>query len=379
MNRKLGLTGVSILFVLATLAACGGGGDSGGSGGSSAEAQPSDNVPHFAYVTNFDDNNVSAYSINAKTGVLTSIGAAVTTGTSPESIAVDPSGKFAYVANNSNFVSGSPLGSVSVYTIDAKTGVLTSMGAAVAAGTGARSITVTPSGKFAYVAGSFNVSAYAIDPATGALSEVVGSPFAAGTNPSSVTVDPSGKFAYVSNQASNDVSAYTINPATGALTSIGARVAAGIAYDVTADPSGKFAYVANGNSDTVSAYTINATGALSEVPGSPFPAGALPTSITVDLSGQFAYVANFSSNDVSVYTINPATGALTSIAAVAAGTGPASVTVDRSGKFAYVANSGSNNVSVYIINATTGALTSVGAAVATGSRPISVTTTGTIQ
>ena len=53
MTRKLGLTGVSILIVFATLAACGGGGGGGGSA-----ARPSG----FAYVANFTSNNVSAYT-----------------------------------------------------------------------------------------------------------------------------------------------------------------------------------------------------------------------------------------------------------------------------------------------------------------------------
>lgn len=48
----------------------------------------------------------------------------------------------------------------------------------------------------------------------------------AGLDPESVTVDPSGKFAYVAN-VGGDVSAYTINATTGALTSIGPAVAAG--------------------------------------------------------------------------------------------------------------------------------------------------------
>jgi hypothetical protein len=38
----------------------------------------------------------------------------------------------------------------------------------------------------------------------------------------------------------------------------------------------------------------------------------------------------------------------------------------------------SNNISVYRIDASTGALTSIGAAVATGTYPVAVTTTGTI-
>jgi len=64
---------------------------------------------------------------------------------------------------------------------------------------------------------------------------------------------------------------------------------------------------------------------------------------------------------------------------VAAGTTPYSVTVDPSGKFAYAANRISNDVSAYTIDATTGVLTSTGAAVAAGTNPHSVTTTGSWQ
>ena len=53
---------------------------------------------------------------------------------------------------------------------------------------------------------SNNVSAYTINAGTGALTPVAGSPFAAGTNPVSVTVAPSGAFAYVANEGSNNVS-----------------------------------------------------------------------------------------------------------------------------------------------------------------------------
>ena len=77
-----------------------------------------------------------------------------------------------------------------------------------------------------------------------------------------------------------------------------------------------FVYVANSGSNNVSAYTIDgATGALTAVPGSPFPADAGPFSVTVDPTGQFLYVANLnpSSNNVSAYTIDGATGALTTV------------------------------------------------------------------
>src|SRR5206468_1456463 len=86
------------------------------------------------------------------------------------------------------------------------------------------SVAVDPTGKFAYVTnsgthGDNTVSGYTINATTGALTPIPGSPFAAGLNPLFVVVDPTGKFAYVTNFSDNTVSGYTID-ATGALTPI---------------------------------------------------------------------------------------------------------------------------------------------------------------
>jgi 6-phosphogluconolactonase (cycloisomerase 2 family) len=60
------------------------------------------------------------YTINAGSGALTSKGT-IPAGLSPISIAIDPSGKFAYVANFDSH-------NVSMYRIDAATGALTLIG-----------------------------------------------------------------------------------------------------------------------------------------------------------------------------------------------------------------------------------------------------------
>jgi DNA-binding beta-propeller fold protein YncE len=52
------------------------------------------------------------------------------------------------------------------------------------------------------------------------LTPIPGSPFAAGLSPITVTVDPSGQFAYVTNRDSNNISGYTISVSSGALTPI---------------------------------------------------------------------------------------------------------------------------------------------------------------
>lgn len=183
--------------------------------------------PQFAYVANSHSGTISVYTINQTTGALTS-GFAVAAGTYPRSIAVDPSRKFAYVANEG---SGGGYGTISVYTIDQTTGALTP-GTALTIYSGPdtiqapQSIVVHPSGKFAYTANGNlgTVTAYSINQTTGDLTP--GTAVAAGAAPYSVAVSPSGKFAYATNSGSNNISVYIIEQTTGALTE-GTTVSAG--------------------------------------------------------------------------------------------------------------------------------------------------------
>jgi 6-phosphogluconolactonase len=322
----------------------------------------------------------------------------VTTGAvSPQSIAVDPAGKFAYVASGG--CSNGTGGYVSMYTINPTTGALTSVGPPVPTNDEyTASVTVGPSGKFAYVASGGDVwdidygsiLTYSINPTTGALTSTTGGINTTGLNGTpeffnSVALDPSGKFAYAADGgacpecggsfgASSSVSMYTINSTTGAMTSTGTIAAGEIPGSVAVDPAGKFAYVANSSSNDVSMYSINATtGALASI--GTIATGGVPVSVAVDPAGEFAYVANWTGyqivGSVSMYTINATTGALTSIGTIAAGTSPLSLVVDPSGKFVYVANSSSNDVSMYTIDGTTGALTSIGT-IATEQSPSSI-------
>lgn len=171
------------------------------------------------------------------------------------------------------------------------------------------------------------INAYTIDPVSGALTAIAGSPFPGGPEPSSVTVDPSGQFAYVANQTTKTTAEFTIDPLTGALTSIGfTSPITGASRGVVADPSGRFAYVTDAFNNNVAAYSIDSTsGVLTAIPGSPFPTGTAPFSVAVDISGKFVYVTNQLSGDVSTYTLNLTTGALTSTGTVASGTAPMSV------------------------------------------------------
>ncbi len=311
--------------------------------------------PQYLYVANVHGNDVAAYRIDASTGALTSIGS-FPTGSLPVSIALDPAGNFAYVANDG--------GGVSAYRIDAATGALAPVaGSPFAAGSYPMSVTINPTGTFAYVAnnGDGTVSVYRIDPTTGALAQIPGSPFAAGPAPYAVTINPAGTFAYVANDV-NTVSVCSIDAASGALTLVG-TIASGIGpvESVAVTPGGTFAYAVGGGSSAVSAFTIDATtGLLTAITGSPFAAATSPNAVTVNPAGTFAYVANGASNDISAYSIDAPTGVLVPVGTFAAGSDPSEIAINPAGTFAYVPNRNGNDISVYSIDAPTGVLVPVG-------------------
>lgn len=130
----------------------------------------------------------------------------------------------------------------------------------------------------------------------------------------------------MANSISHNVSAFTVNPSTGALTAVsGSPFAAGSnPLSVTVDPTGRFAYVGDAVNGHVYAFSINSTGALTAVSGSPFAAGMPGTqlsSVTVDPSGNFAYVTDFFYGFIDAFAINAGTGALTAVGSFATGGG----------------------------------------------------------
>jgi len=231
-------------------------------------------------------------------------------------------------------------------------------------------------GRFGYVAnaGSSSVSGFALDATTGALQPMPGSPFAISGGASSLTVDPLREFVFVPNVG---VTAFTIDAASGKLV----KAPGGISVlqnapggALTIDPSGRFAYAARDggfqgpccpqlpNAGSFSAYSIDrSSGALTELPDSPYAAGIGP-SVTIDPLGRFLYVANAGSihlgpgsGGVVVYPIDAASGApVGSGVSLDAGYAP-SVTFEPSGRFAYLGG----GTQPYRIDGVTGALTPV--------------------
>ena len=287
--------------------------------------------PHgrFAFVVTEDaGGNVLPYTIENTGGLSagTAADASNVSGT-PRSGTVDPSGRFLLV---SDWI----VDSIYVYSINQSSGVLTAVsGSPFASGftsfsSDSTSVVVDPTGRFVYVCEFDNhVSGFTINRFTGALTAMSGSPYTVGTNAASLAVDPTGKFLFVVDAGGNQVFRYAINPGTG-VPGASASVAVGTAPKFVApDPFGRFVYVTNYTSGSVSAFTFNAfSGALNAITGSPFSAGTNAYSATVDPSGSFLFVENAGASDVMEFAV-ASNGALTAASGspITVGTAPRSV------------------------------------------------------
>ena len=176
----------------------------------------------FAYFSYPALNSVSAYALNRGQGTLTAIaGSPFSAGNLPADLLVEPCGDFLYAINTFS-------NDVSAYAIDREAGSLAPVpGSPFPAQRQPLGIAIDPLGHFVFVANadSNSVSVYTIDRSTGSLAEVSGSPFASGLNPVAVGVDPSDRFVYVANTAVlpgnvSTVSGFTLDPTTGALTPV---------------------------------------------------------------------------------------------------------------------------------------------------------------
>jgi 6-phosphogluconolactonase (cycloisomerase 2 family) len=312
------------------------------------------------------------------TGVLATI-ATQSLGAQPTDVAIHPIGNMAFVAG----ANGASPGSVSSVRIDGASGQLVGGGEAPASVHPTAAV-IDPGGKFVYVTGhdSNDISEYAIDPSTGALSLVdnlltrVGpSSLAIVAGPHAQTWTP--RFVHVANAGSNDVSAFRVDPASGALTSAGPAVAAGTApASLAIDPRQRFVYVANQQSSDIGLYQLSpSTGALFEVLPRTSTIG-FPTHVAVDPSGRFLYCTCIAALDpnagwLTTFTVQPTLGTLTVLDTQALASRPAWVTIDPTGQYLYVANAGNGQpgtgaVAAYRLSVATGIPLSVGTNAAPG-------------
>ena len=208
-------------------------------------------------------------------------------GRNAHSIRVDESNKFAFVPT---------LGSDQMFqfTFDAKSGRLASNTPAIylmKAGTGPRHFVTSADNKFVYVLSELlaTVTTFSLDPKTGLLTEVStatglppdsklgpgaprGAVGVAGAPPRNTDNDiwaadihmtPNGKFLYITERTSHTLAGFSVDGASGKLTYLGSTPTERQPRGFAIDPKGRFLVASGEKSDTVSVYAIDqASGAL---------------------------------------------------------------------------------------------------------------------
>jgi len=343
-------------------------------------------APQYLYVTNFSSNNVSGYSINATNGALTAVpGSPFAAGNEPISEAVNGGSGFAYVTNLEDET-------ISEYSVESN-GALSSLGTPFSLGWYPGLLSIY--GDWLYVAQQ------SVSPAKGRAEQFTieddgalqtENSEGAGGDPIAVAVIPSGQLVYVGNYNDGTVSGYSLNNSNGNINCCGVSgspfAAASGVYAIATDPTGSFLYAVCQGDSYVWNYSIgngtNGTqlGSLTQISGSRYQASGGSESIAVDPLDRFAYVGG-GNKQLYAFSIAPSSsgiaGALVPISGSPFAYNADYVAVDVTGNFLFAVNSSANTVTVYAINQTTGAPTPTGFSYATGSSPISITTTWTMR
>ncbi len=225
------------------------------------------------------------------------------------------------------------------------------------------------------------VSAYRIDPATGALT-FVNQKASHGTDPCHLAVDATGRNLLVANYSSGSVAVLPID-GEGALKDASCviqhegssvnpnRQAGPHSHGVTITPDNRFVLVPELGLDKVMIYALDTNlGRLTLNPAQPFVSaapGAGPRQVVFHPNGRFAYVINELDSTMCVYAYDAAKGGLTALQSLSTlpegYTGDnscAEVQVAPSGRFLYGSNRGHDSIVIYAIDAAKGTLTLVG-------------------
>jgi 6-phosphogluconolactonase (cycloisomerase 2 family) len=261
-----------------------------------------------AYASNSGDDTISAYKVGPR-GVLTSLpegaGTVGSGGETPLGTVVSPNGRMLYVAHV--FEDDPNGGTIAIFTVGSD-GELKPVGSpAPTTVPHPRGLAITPDGRFLY-AGHGDpgpgrdtsvgaITAYAIN-GDGTLTPI-GSPIRAGRFCGDSAITPDGHRLYVVCQDFNQIFGFAIG-SNGGLTPLARSpytVTAEFPEATTPSPDGRFVFAASPGRTTdgaVSAFSVGADGALTQVPGSPYPGGFGPVGIATLPNGRFVY----SSTDV---------------------------------------------------------------------------------
>ena len=247
------------------------------------------------------------------------------------------------------------------FSLDPTTGALAELPGSPYAAPGNR-VLGHPSGRFLYVSdeNTAKVAAYALH-ADGSLSPV-GTALATGGQPEAPAISPDGRYLYLGCVSGGGTGVYAIDPATGGLTAAPLLAWGNYNHGVAFHPSGGYVYVSRNNANDVTRFAYDAGTGVASDPRTLAAAGGYHAAI--DPQGRFLYVSDWDKggNRVSSYSLSPTDGTLTRVGDfLTGGATPAGVAVTADGRHLYVVNYGSGTLSGFSVGggADAGALTPV--------------------
>jgi 6-phosphogluconolactonase len=285
---------------------------------------------HLYAVNEIDDyqgkksGSLSSFSLEGESGKLKAINVVASGGSGPCNIATDFTGKSVFAANYDS-------GSAASYQIKHNAGLSKAVshfqyeghGADPKRQTGphAHCTTVSPDNRYVLVndLGLDRISVYHLDPHTAKLT-ANDPPFyeaMPGSGPRSFTFHPSGKWAYSLNEIASTVDALAWDAARGTLTRLqnistlaedfkGMSTAATVAID----GEGRYLYASNRGEDSIAVFAISdRDGTLKLVQSVPC-GGKAPRHFALDPGNQWVVVANQDSASMVVFARNARTGHL---------------------------------------------------------------------
>ncbi|WP_310394981.1 lactonase family protein [Hymenobacter sp.] len=214
---------------------------------------------------------------------------------------------------------------------------------------------------------------YRLSPATGALTRV--SAQRGGANPTYLAMPAGRRFLYAVSEtqtfrgaAGGGVSAFAVDPRTGALTALNQQPSAGASpCYVSLDRTGKAALVANYSAGNVSLLPVAADGQLAapsataqHTGSGPHPNQTSPHAhcFIPDPANAYAFAVDLGTDQVVGYRLNPAAGQLTRQAEPAfvarPGAGPRHLVFHPNGKRAYLINELNSTVTALAYDAAAG-------------------------
>jgi 6-phosphogluconolactonase (cycloisomerase 2 family) len=220
--------------------------------------------------------------------------------------------------------------------------------------------------RFAYVssASDNSIQIFTADGKTGMLQPASIFSLGSGKGPTALALSPNGNFLFSLNRLSNDISIFAINPATGGLTDAGSAPAPNGPYAMVFSSNGNYAYVSCDSASTIAAYAFTlSTGALTPLAGGSYAAGAgRIQGLAITPDGKSLYALNQDANQIVALAINQGDGSLTPVAGspIAAQSGLSSIVVDDTTAYIgsdngveYYGRDGSSGLLTHIPSATT--------------------------